>query len=37
MGTREAAEKEGLRLLDEMSGHPSVETYRREGFQIITF
>lgn len=37
MGTLEAAQKEGLRLLDDMSGHPSMETYRREGFEIITF
>ena len=37
MGTLEAARREGLRLLDDMSGHPSMESYRVQGFQIITF
>jgi hypothetical protein len=37
MGTLEAARQEGLRLLDDMSGHPSIESYRRQGFEIITF
>ena len=37
MGTLEAAQKEGLRLLDDMSGHPSMEVYRKAGFEIVTF
>lgn len=37
MGTLEAARQEGLQLLDEMSGHPSIESYRARGFEIITF
>ncbi|MCU0587002.1 MAG: hypothetical protein MUF52_02495 [Syntrophobacteraceae bacterium] len=37
MGTLEAARTEGLRLLDDLSGHPSVERYREAGFEIITF
>ena len=37
MGTLEDAQKEGLRLLDELNGHPSMETYRSAGFDIITF
>ncbi|MDY6838088.1 MAG: cytoplasmic protein [Thermodesulfobacteriota bacterium] len=37
MGTLEAVQAEGLRLLDEMSGHPSMARYREEGFEIITF
>ncbi|MDM8549484.1 cytoplasmic protein [Desulfobacterales bacterium HSG2] len=37
MGTMKAAEAEGLTLLDEMSGHPSMARYRDEGFEIISF
>jgi hypothetical protein len=37
MGTIEAVKGEGLRLLDEMTGHPSMARYREEGFEIITF
>jgi hypothetical protein len=37
MGTLEAAKAQGLRLLDEMSGHPSMARYREEGFEVITF
>ena len=37
MGTLEAAKKQGLRLLDEMTGHPSMARYRDEGFEIVSF
>ena len=37
MGSLEAVKGEGLRLLDEMSGHPSMARYREEGFEILTF
>jgi len=37
MGVLEAVKAEGLRLLDEMSGHPSMARYGEEGFEIITF
>jgi len=37
METMKAAEAEGLTLLDEMSGHPSMARYRDEGFEIISF
>jgi hypothetical protein len=37
MGTLEAAQKEGLPLLDDMSGHPSMENYRKAGFEIVIF
>ncbi len=37
MGTLEAAEKAGLRLLDDMSGHPALSGYMEQGFKIITF
>jgi hypothetical protein len=37
MGTLEAAKAQGLRLLDEMTGHPSIARYKEEGFEVITF
>lgn len=37
MGTLATARKLGFTLLDEMSGHPSLSRYRREGYEIITF
>ncbi len=37
LGTIEAAKEQGLTLLDEMSGHPSMARYLDEGFEIISF
>jgi len=37
LGTLEDAKKQGLTLLDDMSGHPSISGYRNNGFEIITF
>jgi len=37
MKVTEAVEAEGLRFLDEMSGHPSMSRYLTDGFEIITF
>ena len=37
MGTLEAAKGQGLRLLDEMTGHPSIARYQEEGFEVVTF
>ncbi len=37
MGTLDAAKAQGLNLLDEMTGHPSMARYRQEGFEIISF
>ena len=37
MGTLEAAQAQGLRLLDEMSGHPSMGRYMEEGYEVIAF
>ncbi len=37
MGTLKDAEAQGLRLLDDMSGHPSMANYINGGFEIITF
>jgi len=37
MGTIDTVKGEGLRLLDEMTGHPSIARYKEEGFEVITF
>ena len=37
LGTLEAAREQGLPLLDDMSGHPGMSTYREKGYEIITF
>ncbi|MFH0813849.1 MAG: cytoplasmic protein [Pseudomonadota bacterium] len=37
MGVLEAVKHEGLALLDEMSGHPSIARYQEEGFEVIVF
>lgn len=37
LGTLEAAKEQGLTLLDDMSGHPSMAAYRGNGYEIITF
>jgi hypothetical protein len=36
-GTLEAARQQGLALLDEMTGHPSMARFQQEGFTVITF
>ncbi len=36
-GTVDAARAQGLRLLDEMDGHPSMARYLEEGFEVWTF
>lgn len=37
MGVLDAIQSQGLRLLDNMSGHPSMAGYIKEGFTVITF
>lgn len=37
MGTLDAVRAEGMPLLDEIGGHPSLARYREEGFEVITF
>ena len=37
MGTLELAKDQGLTILDDMTGHPSMARYRNEGFEIISF
>ena len=37
MGTLQAAEAQGLHILEDMSGHPSMERFIEQGYKIITF
>jgi len=37
LGTLKDAEKQGLTLLGDMSGHPSMVEYQSNDFEIITF
>ena len=37
MGTLEAAKDQGLDLLADMNGHPSMSGYHQEGFEVISF
>ena len=37
MGTLQAAEAQGLHILADMSGHPSMERFFEQGYKIITF
>jgi len=37
LGTLQDAETHGFALLDDMSGHPSMHSYRDKGYEIITF
>ena len=37
MGTASSAEKQGLALLDDMSGHPSFAGFNDQGYEILVF
>ena len=37
MGSLQAAQAQGLHLLDEMSGHPSIASFMDQGYKVITF
>ncbi len=37
MGTLKEAEEMGIRVLSDMSGHPSMGRYMGEGYRVITF
>jgi len=37
MGTLQAAEAQGLHILEDMSGHPSMQNFIEQGYKIITF
>jgi len=37
MGSIETVQSEGIALLDEMSGHPSIARFQEQGYSVITF
>ncbi len=37
MGTVDEAHRQGLTLLEDMSGHPAMSRYIAEGFAVISF
>jgi hypothetical protein len=37
MDTQDSAQRQGLVLLDDMSGHPSFGGFRDQGFEILVF
>ncbi|TKB26137.1 cytoplasmic protein [Desulfopila sp. IMCC35006] len=37
MGTLAEAEKQGLAIVGDMQGHPSIEGFVRDGYQVISF
>ena len=37
MGTFEEAERQGLAIVGDMQGHPSIDKYLAEGYEIISF
>jgi hypothetical protein len=37
MGSKQSAVDQGLKLVGEMKGHPSVSRYLEEGFEVLTF
>jgi hypothetical protein len=37
MGTLAEAERQGLAIVGDMQGHPSIEGYLREGYTLLSF
>ena len=37
LGVIESVEQEGISLLGDMSGHPSMGRYKEQGYQVVTF
>jgi len=37
MGTFEESERQGLTIVGDMQGHPSIDKYLGEGYEIISF
>ena len=37
MGTLEAAKSQNLTALNDMNGHPGMDAFREDGYEIITF
>lgn len=35
--SQEAAKKQGLRLIDDINGHPSIARYLEDGFTVLIF
>lgn len=36
-GVKERVEEEGVRLMDDFAGHPSINTLVADGYQVLTF
>ncbi len=37
MGTLDSAISQGLAVLEDIGGHPSIAKYREQGYEVITF
>lgn len=37
LGVLDAIQEEGLALLDDMKGHPSMRAFQEQGFEVLTF
>ena len=37
MGTFDEAKRQGLAIVGDMQGHPSIDTFLAEGYEIISF
>ncbi len=37
LGTLKDAQAQNLKMLDDMSGHPSISAYMQEGYEVMTF
>ncbi len=37
MGSLESAQRQGLTLLEDMYGHPSIERFIHDGYEVISF
>lgn len=37
MGTLSAAEQQGLNIVGDMQGHPSIEAFVADGYEIVSF
>lgn len=37
MGTFDAAKEQGLSIGSDMHGHPSLESYTKQGYEVMTF
>ena len=37
MGTLDSATAQGIAVLEDVGGHPSIARYREDGYEVITF